>query len=130
MANRKIPTNVHKLKGSYRKDRHGENGQPLILSDYPDAPEYVIEYPGAIKVWDEVRAVMEPAAIYTRADSNKLSRYCILEAVFRDDPLTFSEMSTRLTQIRLLENDLYLSPESRAKITGKQKGTDNKFSDF
>ncbi len=130
MANRKLPNNVHKLRGTHRKDRHGDSNDALVSASYPEAPSHVVKYPGAIDVWNEVKAAMEEADIYTSADSNKLARYCILEAEFRIDPVGFSETAARLTQLRLLENDLYLSPESRAKIGGKKKDNHNRFSDF
>lgn len=127
---RKIPNNVHKLNGTYRRDRHGQATEPVLSPDYPDTPDYVVKYPGALVVWNQIKSVMQGANIYTRAEGNKLARYCILEAEFRNNPLAFSEMSTRLTQLRLLENDLYLSPESRARIGGKKNEQVNRFSDY
>ncbi|WP_330926301.1 hypothetical protein [Candidatus Sororendozoicomonas aggregata] len=131
MANRKMPSNVHKMRGTHRKDRHGTTSEKALLSaSYPGMPEHVADDIGAAKVWEEVRAAMSEANIYTSADSNKLARYCILEAGFRADPVGFSETAARLTQLRLLENDLYLSPESRAKVGGKKDKKSNRFSDF
>ena len=130
MANRKLPDNVHKLRGTHRKDRHGDSNDAFVSAGYPEAPSHVVRYPGAIDVWNEIKAAMEEVDIYTSADSNKLARYCILEAAFRIDPAGFSKTAARLTQLRLLENDLYLSPESRATIGGKKKDNHNRFSDF
>ena len=130
MANRNLPTNVHKIRGTHRKHRHGNEADPVLDADYPEAPKHVEQYPGAKTVWDEVKGAMLEAAIYTSADTNKLARYCILEAGFRDDPVGFSETAARLTQLRLLENDLYLSPESRAKLGGKQEKKTNPFLEF
>ncbi len=131
MANRKLPKNVHKLRGTHRRDRHGDSDDAPVSAGFPEAPSHVVKSPGAIDVWNEVKAAMEEADIYTSADSNKLARYCILEAAFRIDPEGFTETAARLTQLRLLENDLYLSPESRAKIGGgKKKDEHNRFSEF
>ncbi len=130
MVNRTLPTNVHKLRGTYREHRHKNDGEALIPPDYPKAPQYVIDFPGAIDVWNQLEVSMLEADIYTLADSNKMARYCILEAEFRSNPIAFSESAARLTQLRLLENDLYLSPESRAKICGKKNEQANRFSDF
>ena len=130
MANRKLPTNVHKMRGTHRKHRHGSNDKSLLDSSYPERPKHVDDYPGAGTVWHEIKEAMEEAGVYTIVDTNKLARYCILEAGFRADPLTFSETAARLTQLRLLKNDLYLSPESRAKVGGKKGSSDNKFKDF
>ena len=130
MANRKMPNNVHRMKGTLRKDRHGTTTDAILTASYPDMPEHVAGDAVAAKVWEEVKAAMSEANIYTSADSNKLARYCILEAGFRADPIGFSETAARLTQLRLLENDLYLSPESRAKVGGKKDKKSNRFSDF
>ena len=128
MANRKLPTNVHKLRGTHRKHRHGDSSGAVLSADYPAMPVHVQDYPGALDVWNEVEAAMASTAIYTSADANKLARYCILEAGFRADPVSFSDTAARLTQLRLLENDLYLSPESRAKLGGRSEKKDNPFS--
>lgn len=134
MGNRRLPNNIHKMRGSFKKCRHGSNlaidDSELVEPEYPNMPEHVETYPGASKVWEEVRYAMIGANVYSTADSNKLARYCILEACFRTDPIQFTETASRLTQLRLLENDLYLSPESRAKVGGKKDKVDNSFIGF
>ena len=134
MGNRRLPNNIHKIRGTLKKCRHGSN---LVIDDservkpeYPNMPEHVETYPGASKIWNEVREAMIGANVYSTADANKLARYCILEACFRTDPVGFTEKPSRLTQLRLLENDLYLSPESRAKVGGKKDKVANSFTGF
>jgi len=129
MANRRTPDNVLKLRGTYRADRH-QNGpadyQPPAAG-YPVAPAYLS---GAARaVWTELEAVMGNCGLYTQADAAKLGRYCCLEAQFRDDPAEFP--AARLTQLRLMERDLYLDPEARAKVgAARQAPKANPFADL
>jgi len=116
MANRTLPNHIHKLKGSLRKHRHGTSMNAVLDAEYPKPPDYIFTINGAEQVWQEVAAIMQATGLYSRADANKLARYCVLEANFRDDPVSFCDTAARLTQLRLLENDLYLSPEARAKV--------------
>jgi phage terminase small subunit len=121
MANRRTPDNVLKLKGTFRPDRHASkvSGYEPPAPGYPQPPEYLA---GAqLAVWLEVESVMQGCNLYTQADAAKLARYCCIEAEFRADPALFP--AAKLAQLRLMERDLYLDPEARAKIgIGTQAG--------
>jgi phage terminase small subunit len=129
MANRRTPDNVLKLKGTYRPDRHakGPEGYQAPAEGYPQPLEYLSG--PALAIWREVEAVMGGCNLYTQADAAKLARYCCIEAEFRADPAEFP--AAKLTQLRLMERDLYLDPEARAKVgaTAKPK-TSNPFADL
>jgi phage terminase small subunit len=116
MAARRTPNNVHKLKGTFRADRHSQGPadyQPPA-EGYPRPPEYLIGL--ALAVWGEVEQVMGKCNLYTQADAAKLARYCCIEAEFRTAPVEFP--AAKLSQLRLMERDLYLDPEARAKVGG------------
>ena len=129
MAARRTPDNVHKLKGTFRPDRHAKNTaeRELPAPGYPQPLAYLKS--DALAVWREVEAVMSACNLYTQADAAKLARYCCIEAEFRAAPCEFP--AAKLTQLRLMERDLYLDPEARAKIGagGKPKST-NPFSEL
>ncbi|MGY8830820.1 MAG: hypothetical protein ACKVIS_14985 [Pseudomonadales bacterium] len=116
MAARRTPNNVHKLKGTFRPDRHAErvSGYQPPADGYPRPPEYLAG--AALVVWGEVEKVMGACNLYTQADAAKLARYCCIEAEFRAAPVEFP--AAKLSQLRLIERDLYLDPEARAKVGG------------
>lgn len=127
--NRRKPDNVHRLNGTYRPHRHGQKrgDGPDIKKGYPKPPAYLKETP-AFDVWKEIQKVMKDADIYTQADAAKIARYCVLEAEFR---LTLTEYPTpKLAQLRLMERDLYLDPESRAKLGVSKTKSANPFDQF
>jgi phage terminase small subunit len=129
MAARRTPDNVHKLKGTFRPDRHAKNTaeRELPAQGYPQPLAYLKA--DALAVWREVEAVMSVCNLYTQADAAKLARYCCIEAEFRADPAAFP--SAKLAQLRLMERDLYLDPEARAKVGGVSKArTGNPFEDL
>lgn len=114
MANRRTPASVHQIKGTFRPDRHATapDGYQPPAEGYPLPPAYLDA--AALEVWREVEAVMRPCCIYTQADAAKLARYCCIEAEFRSGPADFP--AAKLSQLRLMERDLYLDPEARAKV--------------
>lgn len=129
MAARRTPNNVHKLKGTFRPDRHGESQQDYQppVEGYPRPPEYLAG--PALAVWGEVERVMSKCNLYTQADAAKLARYCCIEAEFRSGPCEFP--AAKLSQLRLMERDLYLDPEARAKVVGTSKAKPmNPFADL
>lgn len=81
--------------------------------------------PRAVKHWNKIKKIMEPTGIYTEADADALSQYCILWVDFAFDPDAFP--ASKLAQMRLTRKDLYLDPESRAKLGGKKSSTSNPF---
>ena len=129
MAARRTPNNVHKLKGTFRADRHaqGPAAYEPPAEGYPRPPEYLVG--PALAVWGEVEQVMGKCNLYTQADAAKVARYCCIEAEFRADPCQFP--AAKLSQLRLMERDLYLDPEARAKVGGSAKtGPKNPFADL
>jgi phage terminase small subunit len=119
MANRRTPDNVHKLKGTYRADRHaqGPEGYQAPAEGYPQPLEYLGG--PALAIWREVESFMGGCNLYTQADASKLARYCTIEAEFRACPADFP--AAKLTQLRLMERDLYLDPEARARVGASAK---------
>ncbi|OEO23096.1 hypothetical protein AX279_22490 [Pseudomonas sp. J237] len=116
MANRRKPDNVLKLQGTYRIDRHAPKVSEYEppAPGYPRAPEYLNE--NHLAVWREVEVAMGGCNLYTQADASKIARYCCIEAEFRASPTDFH--ASKLAQLRLMERDLYLDPEARAKLGG------------
>ena len=125
MAGRRLPNNVHDLQGTKQKCRHGESSDPLLEAKYPAPPAVIKANEAALKKWNEVKKIMEPAEIYTAADVDALTQYCLMMSDYISDPKEFP--ATKLAQLRLVRKDLYLDPESRAKVTGKAGTKTNPF---
>lgn len=129
MANRRTPDNVLKIKGNFRPDRHSLKAPGYMppTDGYPSPPTYLKGE--QLAIWREVEATMGSCNLYTQADAAKLARYCCIEAQFRADPVEFP--ASKLAQLRLTERDLYLDPESRAKLgTGTREKKANPFAEL
>ncbi len=114
MSNHKKPSNVHKLHGTFRPDRHGDD--PDIEIGAPIKPEWLSA--AASAEWDRSVPIMEGAGYLSVNDQMPLALYCELVADFQADPKGFP--AARLTQLRLLMGELGMTPASRAKITVKK----------
>lgn len=125
MAGRRLPNNVHALRGTKQKSRHGENDGPILTGGFPQMTDEVKADPRAVKHWNKIKKIMEPTGIYTEADADALSQYCLLWVEFAFCPSEFP--SAKLAQMRLTRKDLYLDPESRAKLGGKKASNKNPF---
>ncbi len=128
MSRRKTPNNVHNLNGSFRNDRHGGGKEVAIPEGYPEVPEFLKDYAPALRVWDSIKVVMESSNIYTAADALILARYCQMQAEFQACPAKYTAAEKR--ELRALESQLYLNPESRARLGIKKKDSTNPFDKF
>lgn len=128
MAARKTPDNVLALRGTIGRNKASKQleGYQPPAEGYPVAPTYLDA--AAMAVWAEVEAIMGGCNLYCQADAAKLARYCCLESQFRADPVEFQ--AAKLTQLRLMERDLYLDAESRSKIAGTGQSKRNPFAEF
>lgn len=107
------PTNFLKLKGGYRKDRHGARlhpmpamGHALELDDRPDFLKG-----RAAELWKEMLPQM---AWLFKIDRAVFSVWCVLQAEFESNPGGMT--AARLTQLRLVGESLGLTRSSRALI--------------
>ena len=123
--------------------------QNLASLPATEMPEFLTYYEYAVYVWERVKGVMENSRIYNEADAGKLARYCVLQAQF-EESIIYSNCekeneeidtdedgdnkhhfgASKLAQLRLLERDLYLDPEMRAKIGNKKKKASNPFAEL
>lgn len=128
MAARKTPDNVLSLRGTIAKNKASKRieGYQPPAEGYPKPPAYLDD--AALAVWAEVEAIMGGCNLYCQADAAKLARYCCLEAQFRADPAEYQ--AAKLTQLRLMERDLFLDAESRSKISGSDQVKRNPFADL
>lgn len=112
MPARRKPVALHKLAGTYRKDRHGKIRVPNIALKPPCAPDTLS--PGALKEWHRIVTVLGGADVLAETDRTILSQYCELYAQFSDDPKEFT--ASLHTQLRLIQAELGLTPASRENL--------------
>lgn len=126
MANVRLPDNVHKLKGTYRKHRHGDPGEkPEWDEGPPNIPPAVAENPLALEEWQ--RALRDaPPGVINKTNRAVLAQFALMAARFYADPDSFN--ASDHTQLRLIQQELGFTPLSRGKIIGKP--TDDKGDDF
>ncbi len=126
MANPRIPDNVHKLKGTHRKDRHGDPDTKIQLDGrLPVAPRWMPA--DARKEWARVCKVMKAVNVITEADSTVLTQYCLLYSEMKREKEEFQ--AAKHTQLRLCAAELGLTPVSRSKIVVGKVNRDD-FSDI
>lgn len=123
MANARQPDNLHLLKGTYRKDRHGDPKKKLkVNTEFPECPAWMPS--NAKREWARIKKVMNASGVITLGDATILSQYCILVAELEIEQTEFS--GAKHTQLRMCAIELGLTPVARSKITVPQE-EDNEF---
>ena len=124
MANKQAPDNVHLLKGTYRKDRHGDpDKKPKIAAKLGPAPALLNDIARA--EWDKKGKMLEKAGLLSGVDETIFAQYCMLYAEFSEQGYDFP--GTKHTQLRMCQMELGMTPASRSKITVKTDDDDDEF---
>ena len=115
MANKQRPDNVHLLKGTYRKDRHGKpEEKPQVTDTISKTPPRWFPKE-AKKEWKRITKIMLSSNVLTNADTSTLSQYCLLYSELQTQLHDFP--AARHTQLRLCAVELGLTPSARGRIT-------------
>lgn len=115
MARGKKPKSaeLHKLKGSYRKDRHDARQAPMPAINHAleldDMPDFLKDR--AAELWNETLPEMR---WLHKIDRSVFSVWCCLMGEFESNPEGMT--ASRLTQLRLVGESLGLTRNSRALI--------------
>lgn len=122
--NRK-PDNVHKLRGTYRKDRHGDEAEKVEFEDsVPEPPPFLDEL--AREAWFFVCGEMKTAGILKRAYKYTIAGFCTLWSQFSRNPAEFKDH----TQLRQYLDALGLSPQAASRLkVPERKPKQGKFAD-
>lgn len=136
-----VPASIHKLKGTYRPDRHG--GEPEVESVLPDPPDYLDDVAQA--EWRRIAPELHKAGILSKLDIVVLEMYCSIYSRWRyaekkihtrkthAKAVTTAEngymmQSTWLTvssrcvkQLKDLSTEFGLTPVSRARMKMKKE---------
>lgn len=72
------PAAVHRLNGTYRKDRHGGQVEAPMIGGMPDAPEAMNE---RARYWWSIKVIdLKDMGLLYRCDMEMLEKYCQLLA--------------------------------------------------
>ena len=75
-------SNVHQLKGTVRKDRHGTADQKLSTPDgKPICPQWLS--PDAKAEWKRIVPLLDDMGILSKTDQTMLAQYCTLYSDFK-----------------------------------------------
>ena len=128
MANVQLPDNVHKLRGTYREDRHGDPSQKVELPvESPPIPKIVEDNEEALAEWHYITDVMAEMGILSRADKAMLAMYCLLYADLAERGNLMG--SEKFTQLRMIQQQLGITTVTRCKLS-KPKGKKGAYSSF
>ena len=103
----------HINAGTYRKDRHAPKQTAKIKQPLPPAPEYLCDT--GKREWYRVSELLRESSTLTAADSTILAVYCDMYALMvLEGPAKMKP--AWITQLRLICNELGLTPLSRNKL--------------
>ena len=126
MANKRLADNVHKIKGTFQKCRHGDpDAKVKIDTGLPIPPRWLGK--DARFEWKRICKVMAKINVITEADASTLSQYCMLYAELKEWKDEF--LAAHHTQLRLCAAELGLTPSARSKLT-MTKAKENPFDDI
>jgi|AntRauTorckE6833_2_1112554.scaffolds.fasta_scaffold43800_2 phage terminase small subunit len=115
----KKPASVHRIKGTYRNDRH--SGGVEVESVMPEMPEWISGE--AKQLWEKIAPDLKDAGYLTKLDGVALATYCELVCQFIADRENFAPQ--KLTQMRSFMGELGLTPGARAKLPAINKEKPN-----
>ena len=79
---RPLPTQIHRLRGSYRKDRHGAAAVKRNAPGKPRCPQWLSDR--AKTIWKATVPKLIKLGIVGSIDEHTLSRYCIMYVQWLD----------------------------------------------
>ena len=122
MTNLRKPNEVHKMNGTFRKDRHGEPGEQVAITETVSNPPEWLDREGVME-WMKVVGILSKYNMLKVTDEACLALYCSLYSQLMRLRDTFP--ANKMVQLRAVMNDLGLTPASRSKIrvpdTGEKK---------
>ena len=128
MPNPRKPTRLKVLQGTDRPDRTNPNEPTYEPTSGLEAPDWLngVE---AIRVWDELIALLEGSRVMTSADRLALATLCNMQADVIDAWKGRSKpTAAETTQLRLYYETFGLTPASRSKVSkAGDKDSGNKY---
>ncbi len=110
------PTKILKLRGTARKDRHGQRNDLVLDNHIPQAPDYF--GPDALEEWQALVTDSQYSRVLTRVDRGMMELYCALRAEFKKHVREGTEMqASRLMVMANVAAKLGLNPSDRTKIS-------------
>lgn len=126
MGRNRLPTNVHEMRGSYKKNPNRRpKDEPAAEDSGPigDPPGYFDE--GQTRCWNEIVRKCHDGVL-TEADSIAVEMAAVLLAQFRDDPVDFK--AAKIVRLDSLLARFGMTPSDRTKVKVPTKPKANSFS--
>lgn len=110
----RVPTTIEEKKaaGSYRPGTHGHDESPPGVLGRPEVPEFLT--PHQKKIFNHVCDMMSDAQWLRVSDGETIHAYAVMKSRLDLKPDEFT--AAEFTQLRMLANELGLSPAARAKM--------------
>ena len=125
----RTPTTIaeKKLAGSYRPSTHGKEDVNLGVLGRPECPSFLSSLQR--RVFNEICDLLEANGWLRVSDGETVMSYSIMKARLMTDCDEFT--AADFTQLRMLANELGLSPAARAKMPKQpEKKEQNDFDDL
>jgi phage terminase small subunit len=104
-----------KVTGTYRPCKDGYDDPPEAISGRPDAPKTLTEY--QVGVFNRICDLLEMNDWLKFSDGETIESYSVIKSRLELDQESFT--AADFTQLRMLANELGLSPAARAKMPVK-----------
>ena len=117
MGNSRIPDNVHRLKGTYRRDRHGDHADKVtgLAELTADAPTWLPDQ--ARREWRRVVKIMSGKGVIADLDRPLLIQFCILYQKLYDEKTEFSAADHAAMKSLAIELGMGAVSRSRIKVS-------------
>ena len=124
---KRTPAELHVVRGSFRKDRHGE--QP----DATPSDRNVVKKPAYLKgragrIWNARAPALAALGVLQRNDAEMFGIWCTLAAEFEESPSAMN--AARISQLRGLAASFGLSPSDRQHIVPNRQPAPDEFDEF
>ena len=114
MGNARKPDNVLRLKGTYRKDRHGDPKNKVEFNEVVDMIPPGKLSAEAKRRWSQLLKQCEGSGLITEVDYIMLAALCQQWSRFLDDPDAFT--AAQLAQLKSYCHSFGFSPVERGKL--------------
>ena len=116
MPNPRKPRDLKIVQGTWRRDRdRPEAAYPALRDATP--PAWVHE-PDALKLWNEIVALLAPIGMLTEADRSALGHLCNLHAeIVRLYRRGEAPNASMLAQLRMFAGEFGLTPATRSRAS-------------
>lgn len=130
MPARRTSNAMKVVNGTDRPDRvRGEPEFPAV-TDYPEAPDWLIG-PEAVMEWEHKARILTDAGVLTETSLSILGQYCNMHAkTIQKWRIGAEPTAAEMTQLRLMATEFGFTPASASKVGGGKKDEAGSFAEL